>query len=1267
MLGYVRAQGSVREEELSRVWATRLLGLPAIQAKRGETATSSISGKRRGCRALLTLALCAWASSTPSAYAVNYVVNSLADDTTSDGRCTLREAMLAANDAPPNGDCGAGSSDEDIITFSVTGTIRLGSTLPEVPAGVGALTIDGGGGITVSGENRVGVMVVLAGAEVSVRELTITRGFVDASLMQPRAAAGIFNLGTLNVTNTTFSQHGGSGLGPIYTSGTLNVTNSAFLNNEGATGGAIVQDHGSTTISGSTFADNHGLPYGGAILIQGTATIVDTVFYGNSAYYGGALLTVGGMVSVTNSTFMNNTAFLGGAISNFAALLTVVNTTVANNRSDYGGGIAAAGPGVILANSTVVGNGSAVIGGGVWAPEAVGLVLNNNIIAGSSGGGDCVGPATTSSKNNLIQDRIKTCGLANGVNGNIVGVDPGLGSLTGSPPYFLLQPNSPAIDGGDNETCAAAPVSNQSQNGVVRPQDGDGDGVAVCDIGSYEAPGDGVAIPTETRTPSPTATATPSRTFTATRSPSPRMDDADSDGLPDSWELLHFGHTRFGPSDDPDGDGFPNDEELEDETNPKGPDLVIEDIGVSISSGPVRGCGSVLETTPGATLRLRYVVFNPHSRPATVRLGASLCLPVGQTCGVSSGDLFFNDPSNDDLLELAPGRSTPVRSFQLLRRQAAGQYSVVVSLLSKGKTRQLSISQLKCDGIVRVQQPREPSFPTLLAVKVDPPQQRLGKSITLTFTLMNKDPDADAVVKLRGLIRPTGTAEWIRSGPSRASLPAGTTGSYPVTMEIPTDAALGWYDVGWQLLDERETAVASVVRERVLNVILPLDAADTDEDKLPDKWELQFFGNLSGTGSEDPDGDGLDNWNEFLRGTNPTSRDSDGDGVTDGDEVAQGRDPLRPEDDSNPQPPSPEVGALVFVPGIAGTELKRGSDTWPPSIIGALVDWCDQNLVQAFQLQKCGLDDCTRTQNSVEVRGIIGSVYGDFVGFLKKGSSRRAWRMQDALLVEEEYADFSRFLEGVASSQGMAFLPLPYDWRLQIDWGPDNPADKLGELIRPYCTQRKRVDIVAHSMGGLVAKAYLAKKRDNERCVRNLITLGTPHYGATKMLKMLLFGEDDIVGWYQFMFDKDAFADLLKNAPSAYQLLPSEGFFNQLGESALITQMNRWYELDSQANLKALTYPEFLNFLANQKNEWTHTYCFVRKRVPLNAQLLEWVGRHDVWDGWVPEDPELTAYYFAGTGVRTLKSLVYREKSASGLSVGGRQRNAGTSEGTEQS
>lgn len=129
--------------------------------------------------------------------------------------------------------------------------------------------------------------------------------------------------------------------------------------------------------------------------------------------------------------------------------------------------------------------------------------------------------------------------------------------------------------------------------------------------------------------------------------------------------MLHFGHLRFGPNDDPDRDGFPNDEELEDDTRPNAADLVIEELSVSLPGAGAHACGSIVEITPGTTLTLRYVVFNPHSRVAEAILGASLCLPVGERCGTSPGDLFFNDPANDKLVQLPSGRSTQQRPFRL--------------------------------------------------------------------------------------------------------------------------------------------------------------------------------------------------------------------------------------------------------------------------------------------------------------------------------------------------------------------------------------------------------------------------------------------------------------------------------------------------------------------------------------------------------------------------------------------------------------------------
>ena len=284
--------------------------------------------------------------------------------------------------------------------------------------------------------------------------------------------------GALTITNCIISGNNAEYGGGVYIdNGTVNITNSIFSGNKATYGGGGIANGGTLNISGSIFSDNT-TTSGGGISNWGLLTITNSTFFGNSAYNGGGI-DDGGTLNIANSIFSDNIGVAGGGISSMGgSTITITNSTFTGNSAYNSGGVVLNNAGTLTLTNNTISNDSGEFGG-IYNSDK--LNLYNNILANSGDNGDCTNiSGMVVAKNNLIKDASSACDLINGVNGNIIGFDPNLGTLTGSPAYFPLKNGSLAIDGGDDTICEAAPVNNTSQNGVTRPQG------LHCDIGSYE-------------------------------------------------------------------------------------------------------------------------------------------------------------------------------------------------------------------------------------------------------------------------------------------------------------------------------------------------------------------------------------------------------------------------------------------------------------------------------------------------------------------------------------------------------------------------------------------------------------------------------------------------------------------------------------------------------------------------------------------------------------------------------------------------------------
>jgi CSLREA domain-containing protein len=386
-------------------------------------------------------------------------------NSTSNGKCSLREAIVSANEGRAVGGCSAGVLGADVIVlpanlsdgtklrnFEVTidgsdDTARKGDLDILDP-----VTIRGAGStatvIASDGGDRVFHIVGLGAKTVTIQDLEITQGG------NVEEGGGILNFGSTLILKNVY----------------------VYSNHANGIGGGGIRNHI------NILANPDVISY---------LTINNSTIDANSTTGDGGGISNDGVMNLNYSLVSNNTAAeTGGGISNAANIIytsKIFNSTITGNIGIKGAGIYSTATLQVL-NSTIHDNrGTAQNGSvkGVLVQQGT-LTLKNTIISGhTSPRQNCeiqTGATVVSNGHNLSQDA--TCGLSGT---DLVDVNPLLGSFDyhgGVTQLFSLNSGSPAIDNGSNADC---PSVDQRGMNYGRPSDGDGDLIAVCDIGAFEA------------------------------------------------------------------------------------------------------------------------------------------------------------------------------------------------------------------------------------------------------------------------------------------------------------------------------------------------------------------------------------------------------------------------------------------------------------------------------------------------------------------------------------------------------------------------------------------------------------------------------------------------------------------------------------------------------------------------------------------------------------------------------------------------------------
>jgi hypothetical protein len=225
-------------------------------------------------------------------------------------------------------------------------------------------------------------------------------------------------------------------------------------------------------------------------------------------------------------------------------------------------------------------------------------------------------------------------------------------------------------------------------------------------------------------------------------------------------------------------------------------------------------------------------------------------------------------------------------------------------------------------------------------------------------------------------------------------------------------------------------------------------------------------------------------------------------------------------------------------------------------------------------------------------------------------------------------------LENNGYEEGENLFVFPYDWRLSIDDVVDDENGKVGDDNLQYkietvknITGSDKVDLVVHSMGGLVAKRYMQKHGTDS--IDQFVDISTPHLGSVDIFEVLSYGDNRDI----FFLNKEKVKEISQNFPSAYQLLPSREYFNQ-DDNMYSAYISDIYDFDENGTKGNLDYDQSLEFMRNTGRN--------PLLLPINDEL------HQGIDFYYPDQYGVETHNIIGVGEPTVGRVYVLNKKIDG-------------------